>query len=58
MALLEVRTEWAVYKDASCRWQDTRQITAEQSRYGTTRTDLSQESRYALQEADLQRTRQ
>lgn len=26
MALLEVRTEWAVYKDCfSCRWQDTRQ---------------------------------
>lgn len=59
MALLEVRTEWAVYKKiASCRWQDTRQITAEQSRYGTTRKDLSQESRYTLQEADLQRTRQ
>lgn len=62
MALLEVRTEWAVYKDCFlqvARYQaDNRQITAEQSRYGTTRKDLSQESRYTLQEADLQRTRQ
>lgn len=62
MALLEVKTEWAVYKDCFlqvARYQaDTRQITAGQSRFGTTRTDLLQESRYASQEADLQRTRQ
>lgn len=58
MALLEVRTEWAVYKD--CFLQVAR-YQADNSRaieIWNNGTDLSQESRYALQEADLQRTRQ
>lgn len=58
MASLEVKTEWAVYKD--CFLQVAR-YQADNSRaieIWKTRTDLLQESRYASQEADLQRTRQ
>lgn len=59
MALLEVKTEWAVYKD--CFLQVAR-YQADNSRaieiWESTRTDLLQESRYVSQEADLQRMRQ
>lgn len=58
MALLEVKTEWAVYKD--CFLQVAR-YQADNSRaieIWNNEDDLLQESRYASQEADLQRTRQ
>ena len=58
MALLEVKTEWAVYKDCFLQVARYQADNTGQSRFGTTRTDLLQESRYASQEADLQRTRQ
>lgn len=58
MALLEVKTEWAVYKDCFLQVARYQADNSRQSRFGTTRTDLLQESRYASQEADLQMTRQ
>lgn len=58
MASLEVKTEWAVYKDCFLQVARYQADNSRALRFGTTRTDLLQESRYVSQEADLQRMRQ
>lgn len=55
MAFLEARQSGRFTRTASCRLEDTRQTTAEQSRFGTERTGLSHVSRYVLPEVCWQK---